>query len=246
MDKAKVIGVIALKGGVGKTTVVSNLGATLVNEFGKKVLIVDANFSTPHLGLHVGLMDPDYTLHSVLNNECSIFDAIYQHEFGFDIIPGQLIPDEVNPHILRNKLEPLKNKYEIILIDSSPSLDNEILATMAASDELIVISTPDYPTLSSTLHAVNIAKERETPIKGIVLNKVHKKRFELCQKDIYETSEVEVLAALPHTLKVLSATSKMIPVVIFSPKHDISHRYKKLAGSLVGEKYRKSIFSKNN
>lgn len=238
---AKIFGIIALKGGVGKTTVVSNLGAALTNEFNKNVLIVDANFSTPHLGLHVGLVNPDYTLHSVLNDECEITDAIYQHESGFHIIPGQLIPDEVDPHILREKLEPLRDKYDIILIDSSPSLDNEIIATMTASDDLLVISTPDYPTLSSTLHAVNIAKEKETPIKGIVLNRVHKKSFEITQRDVASASEVEVLGALPNSLKVLSATSKMIPVVLFAPKHDISHRYKKLAGSLVGEKYKKKL-----
>lgn len=238
----KIVGIIALKGGVGKTTVVSNLGAALADEFGKKVLIVDANFSTPHLGLHVGLINPDETLHSVLNDDCEIRDSIYVHDAGFHIIPGQLMPDVRSPHTLRKKLEPLKEMYDIILIDSSPSLDKEILATMAASDELLVISTPDYPTLSSTIHATKIAQEKKTPIKGIILNRVNKKKFELTQKDITSASDITVLGSLPDDLKVQNATSKMIPVVIYSPKSDISHRYKKLAGMLIGEKYKKPIF----
>ena len=60
----KVIGIISLKGGVGKTSSVANLGAALT-EFGKKVLVVDANFSAPNLGLHLGLTNPEIKLHDV-------------------------------------------------------------------------------------------------------------------------------------------------------------------------------------
>lgn len=240
MSNAKVIGVIALKGGVGKTTVVSNLGAALADHYGKKVLIVDANFTTPHLGLHVGLVDAKHHLHNVLEDNYSIYEAIYQHELGFHIIPGKLAPKTINPYSLKEKLEPLREIYDIILIDSSPSLNDEMAATMAAADELIVVSSPDYPTLSSTLHAVNIAKERESPIRGIVLNKIRKKKFELTTKDVSTASDVKVLANFPDSVKVLSATANMTPVVVFAPREDISHEYKKLAGSLVGETYRKS------
>ncbi|MCW8965343.1 MAG: AAA family ATPase [Candidatus Pacearchaeota archaeon] len=244
MSNPKVFGVIALKGGVGKTTVVANLGAALASEFGKRVLIVDANFSTPHLGLHVGLINPTHTLHPVLSDEYSIYEAIYEHDLGFHIIPGRLAPDIVDPFSLKEKLDLLKDSYDVILIDSSPSLDKEIIATMAASDELLVVSSPDYPTLSSTLHAVNIAKRENTPIRGIVLNKVRKKRFELGQKDIASASDIDILASFPDNLKVLAATSKMVPVVEFAPREDISHMYKKLAGSLVGENYKKRRFSR--
>lgn len=245
MGEAKVFGVIALKGGVGKTTVVSNLGAALSGEFEKKVLIVDANFSTPHLGLHVGLINPDHNLHSSLREEYSIYEAIYQHSLGFHIIPGKLAPEILDPTVLRDKLEPLREIYDVILIDSSPSLNEEMASTMAASDELLVVSSPDYPTLSSTLHAIKLAKQRNTPIRGIVLNKVHKKRFELGVRDITNASDTKVLASLPENVKVLAAVSKMTPVVEFAPKEDISVAYKILAGSLIGEKYKKSLFGKS-
>ncbi len=244
MDNPKVFGVIALKGGVGKTTVVANLGSALSQEFNKKVLIVDANFSTPHLGLHVGLINPDHNLHPVLNNEYPIYEAIYQHELGFHIIPGKLAPPIVNSMILKEKLDPLRDIYDVILIDSSPSLNEEMVATMAASDELLVVSSADFPTLSSTLHAIKIAKEKNAPIRGIVLNRVLKKRFEISAKDMANTSEVDVLANIPNNVKVLAAVAKMVPVVSFSPKQDVSHAFKKLAGSLVGEPYKKQIFSR--
>lgn len=241
---SKIYGVIALKGGVGKTTVVENLGATLTKDFDKKVLIVDANFSTPHLGLHVGIVSPTHTLHSVLNDEYPVYEAIYQHELGFHIIPGKLDSPPTNINILKEKLEPLRDIYDIILIDSSPSLDKEILATMIAADELLVVSSPDYPTLSSTIHAVNIAKREDTPIKGIVLNKVYKKRFELGQRDISKASEAKVLATIPNNIKVLSALSAMTPVVVKYPSQDVSKSFRDLASTLLGIPKKRSAVSK--
>jgi septum site-determining protein MinD len=244
MGDSKVFGIVALKGGVGKTTVVANLGAALTDTFKKKVLLVDANFSTPHLGMHVGLVNPEYTLHHVLNNKNPIYESIYQHNIGFHIIPGKISPFEVDPFILKEKLEPLRDIYDVILIDSSPSLNEEMFATMAASDELLVVSSPDYPTLSSTLYAINVARQRETPIRGIVINKVRRKRFELTSKDIANASDVKVLATIPDNVKVLSALSRMIPVVIDSPKQDVSLAYTKLAGSLIGEPVKSSYLSR--
>lgn len=245
MSHPQVFGIVALKGGVGKTTLVSNLGAALNDQFGKKVLLVDANFSTPHLGLHVGIVNPKYNLHPALKDEYSIYEAIYQHPSGFHIIPGKLAPETLDPLKLKEKLDPLREIYDVILIDSSPSLNNEMLATMNASDEIIVVSSPDYPTLSSTLHAVNVARKQNTQIRGLVLNKVRKKSFELGKKDIIGASDTEILASLEDDVKVLSALSKMVPVVSYAPKEKISQEFAKLAASLINEPYKKSTLFSN-
>lgn len=244
MTDAKVYGIVALKGGVGKTTVVANLGAALSQEFQKRVLLIDANFTTPHLGLHLGLVNPKYNLHHVLNNQYSVYEAIYQHPIGFYILPGSTAPMNVNPQVLKEIIEPLKTIYDVILIDSSPSLNDEMLATMIASDELLVVSTPDYPTLSSTLHAIKVARKKKVPIRGIVLNKIHNKKFELSARDVSDASDVEVLAVLPDHIDVYASLAKMAPVVCFKPKQKISASYNKLAGTLINEPFESGIIGK--
>lgn len=244
MVDSKVFSVISLKGGVGKTTVVANLGAALACEFNKKVLIVDANFSTPHLGLHVGLVDPERSLHPVLKGEYSVHHAVYEHPSGFHVIPGKLAQGYSDDFLkLKECIDPLREMYDVIIIDSSPSLNEEMLAAMEASDEIVVVSSPDYPTLSSTLHAIDIAKNRGSEIRGLVLNKVRGKRFELKDKDVSGASEVDVLCSFLEDEKVLHSLSRMVPVVIDHPKREISHQYKNFAGSLVGEEYHQGIFS---
>ena len=123
---------------------------------------------------------------------------------------------------------------------------------MMASDELMVVTTPDYPTLSTTLRAVKLAKQKRTPISGLILNKVHNKKFELSIEDIEEATNVPVLAMLPYDVNVLEALSQATPSTLHKERSDSSIEYKKLAAALIGEEYNdprfmprlKSLFKK--
>lgn len=239
---SKTIGVISIKGGVGKTTTVANLGSALSHQFGKKVLLVDANFSAANLGLHLGLVNPDVTIHEVLGGKKQIHEAIYEHEGGFDVIPASVVPKKVDFLKLKNHLAKIKNDYDYILIDSSPSLNEEILATMMASDELLVVSSPDYPTLSCTMHAVKVARKRGTPIVGLVLNKVRNKSFEIDVEDIEAATGTPVIAVLPDDIKLLEALAQTTPAMLYAPLSDAVIEYKKLAGALIGEEFQDMRF----
>ncbi|MBW2967617.1 AAA family ATPase [Candidatus Woesearchaeota archaeon] len=239
---AKIIGVVSIKGGVGKTTVVSNLGAALANSTGKKVLLVDGNITAPNLGLHLGIVQSQHTLHDVLYNNVPAYDAIRKTEFGFDVLPGALVPDKsqrkkINPYKLYNRLSQVRNSYDFIVIDSSPNLNEEILSTMIASDELVVVTSPDYPTLSCTMHAVKIAKERKTPIAGLVLNKIRGKKFELSVDEIEKTTGTQVISVINDDTKVLEALSKTRPASLHTPKRAFAVEYARLAAKLAGEDF---------
>ena len=249
----KITGIISLKGGVGKTSSVANLGAVLASEFGKKTLVIDANFSAPNLGLHLGLVEPAATIHDILLDKAQVNEAIYEHESGFHFIPGAYVSRKIKPFKLKHKISYLKDYYDMILIDSSPNLNEEMLATMIASDELLVVTTPDYPTLSTTLRAVRLAKQKRTPITGLILNRVRNKKFELSIEDIEEAAQVPVLSVLPEDISVLEALAATKPVALHKPRANAAIEYKKLAACLVGERYEdprllsrlKSIFKKD-
>jgi len=251
--KGETIGIISLKGGVGKTSSVANIGAALASEFGKKVLVVDANFTAPNLGLHLGLSNPEVTIHDVLLNKVNAEEAVHEHMEGFHIIPGAYLSRKINPFKLKQKIEHLKDQYDVILIDSSPNLNDEMLATMIASDKILVVTSPDYPTLSTTLRAVRLAKQKGTPINGLILNRVRGKKFELSVQDIEEAAGVPVVSVLPEDIKVPESIANTTPVTVDKPKAKSSIEYKKLAAALIGEEYKdprlwhriKSIFKKD-
>lgn len=236
-EPAKVIGIMSIKGGAGKTTVTSNLGAVLASKFNKKVLMIDGNISAPNLGLHVGLIQPEKTLNHILSGKALISDAIYSHPLGFDIIASDLLTARVDASRLKNVVDKLRMNYDYILIDSSPAVSDEVVSTIAASDGLFVVTSTDYPTLSCTMQAVKLARSRKAPILGLIINKTRNKNFELTTKEIEEAADAPVVAVLPDHVKVLEALSKTIPVSIYNPSSEFAVEMKKLAAAITGEGY---------
>ncbi len=233
----KIIGIISLKGGVGKTSTVTALGDAMSN-FDKKVLLVDGNLSAPNLGLHLDVLDPEKTLHHVLRGEANPKDAIYKLD-NFDLMPSSLYNRlEVNPLKLKDKLKSLRRRYDVILLDSPPSINEETQAVMNASDDIFIVTTPDYPTMGTTLKTAKIIKQRGAPLTGLIINKVYGKNFELSTGDIEKTAEIPVMAVLPHDINVLKAQSKFQTSTKHKPNSEVSEEIKRLAAALLGEKHK--------
>ena len=233
----KSIGIFSLKGGVGKTTAVVSLGSAIAS-FGKKVLLIDGNISSPNLGLHLEVVDPEISFQDVLERKATPSQAVHKLD-NFDLVPSSIFRDsKANPLLMRKKIKYLKKRYDYIIIDSSPSLDNETLGAMIASDEILIVTTPDHPTLSTTLKALKLAKQRGTSISGIILNKVHDRNFEISPEHVEKTLEIPIMAIIPHDINFLKSLSKFQPLVEFKPRSEASEEYKRLAATLIGEKYK--------
>ena len=249
---SRVIGVISVKGGVGKTTTAVNLATVLANDFNKKVLLVDANYYAPNLNFHLGILDPINTLNDVLQNKIKIFDAVYKHNLNFHFIASSLLSRKIDPMKLRNQIKSIRSFYEVIILDSSPSLNDEMLSVMLSSDELVVLTTPDYATLSTTLKAVRVAKQKKIPINGLILNKVRNNKCELSLEEIETATSTHVLGVIPDEEKTIEAQHSLTPITQYLPNKEISIEYKKIAASLINEKFDdprffanlKSVFSK--
>src|SRR3989338_8232232 len=102
----RVIVITSGKGGVGKTTTAINLGAA-INHFGRDVLIVDGNLTTPNIGVHFGSPEVPVNLNHVLSGKAEAFEAVYEHDSGVKIIPSSLSIKELKK-IKPEKLKDLK------------------------------------------------------------------------------------------------------------------------------------------
>lgn len=241
---SKTLGIISIKGGVGKTTVAASLASDLVNHYGKKVLLIDANYSAPNLGLHMDIVEPKNTIHHVLDRKISIKTAI-QNKYGVDVIPGSYVYNRpLNYLKLKDKINKIKKNYDFVILDSSPSLNNEMLSTMLASDFLFVVTTPDYPTLSCSLKAAKLAKQRGKPIAGLILNKIRDPKFELTLKEIESATDIPVVARIPDDKLTTRSTFTRIPTTIYNKKCPFSKEINKLSAAISQKNQKTSWFKK--
>lgn len=239
---AKTIGIIAIKGGVGKTTLSASLAADLANRHQKKVLLVDANFSAPNLGLHMDIVQPVKTIHDVIAGKAQLLSAIHKR-YGVDVVPGSYFFSRgINPLKLASRLDNVKKDYDFVVVDSSPALNDETLSAIHASDNLFVVSTPDYPTLSCSLRAAKLSKEKGKPVTGLILNKIRDPKYEITLEEMEKTLDIPVVARIPDDKSNVRALFMRIPQTLYNPNSPFSREVGRLSDALVGKKQNLSFF----
>jgi len=241
---AKTISIIAVKGGVGKTSVSASLATDLANRHGKKVLLIDANYSAPNLGLHMDIVEPAKTIHDVLAGKADISHAIHSR-YGVDVVPGSFVYNkEMNHFKLKSRIGKIKKKYDFVIIDSSPSMNDEILSAMLASDNLFVVTTPDYPTLSCSLKAAKLAKDRGVPISGIIINKIRNPKYELELEEIEKAVGIPVVAKIKDDPTHVESIFMRMPAPVYNKRSKFSKEVAKLSDALAGERTKTPLWKK--
>jgi len=236
----RIIGIVSGKGGVGKTTIGLNLGAALAHHFKKNVTIVDCNVTTSHLGLYLGMYYCPITLNKVLRGEYSIEEAIQQHHTGLKVIPASLSLTDlegIDVTGIRDSLRSIFKTNDIILLDASPGLGREAVATLKASDEVLYITNPYIPFAMDIIRNQEIVNEIGVKPLGIIVNMIHGKKYEMNKKEIEDLTRLPVIAKIPFDRNVHKSLALKVPVVTYKPYSRASREIIKLASDLIKENY---------
>jgi pilus assembly protein CpaE len=238
---SNILAFVSIKGGVGKTTLALETASALANNFGKKVLLIDANFSAPNIGLYLDLTN-NVTLHHALSGTL-LHNAIYEAH-GIDVIPASLYYEgDVDIFKLKKIIAKFKHRYDYIILDSSPNYE-ELKPVMAAADRIFLVTSPDRVTLMTTLKAANLAKEQNTPIEGIVVNRIRSPRHEYNLREIERISNVPVMARIQDHKKMAEALNTKTPITILDNSNVISKEIRKLASAICGSPEQEGFFQK--
>src|SRR5689334_16280137 len=227
----KVIGVMSFKGGVGKTVSAINLAtALMMNE--KTAIVVDGNFLSPNLHFYLGLLNPVKTLKEVIRENIAVENAIYEHQSGLHMLPCNFYKG-LDFEKFRNVINNLKEKYDYLVVDSGPSYTEEVIAILMVSDELLFITTPDYPTLAATVKATKLANYKDVKIRGVILNRKKWWGNGVSVDDIEKTTGIKVISQIADDSKMLKAVSQFCPVVWKYKRSKSSRAYLRLAKEII-------------
>lgn len=237
---ARLIVITSGKGGVGKTTTAINLGASF-NSFGKNALVLDANLTTPNVGLHLGAPVVSANLHHVLAGKNKIAEAIYEHYSGMKVVPASISLDDLKdakPEKLSKVAKRLKRDYEIIICDSAAGLGREAVTAIDIADELVVVTNPELPAVTDALKVIKLAEDMGKNIAGVVVARTRKRKKELSLKDIEVMLEKPILGEVPEDYAVKESITKRDAVVHTHPRSKAALAYKRLAAKLIQRRYK--------
>ena len=233
---AKLITITSGKGGVGKTTTTINLGAAL-NSFGKEVIILDANLTTPNVGLHLGAPIVPVSLNHVLLGKAKIADAIYEHESGTKIIPSSLSVRELrrlNHGRLKEVGKKLRKMADYILYDSAAGLGEEAIAAIESADELIIVTNPEIPAVTDALKTSKVIEQMGKRVKGVIVNKYRGLKTEMPIRNIRDMLELPILGVVPDDKNMQKALLMKNALIHTHPKSKASRAYREIAARIIG------------
>ena len=180
---ARIIAIANQKGGVGKTTTAVNLAAALAGT-PKRVLLVDLDAQgNATMGSGVDKRDLPASTCDVLLGELQGADAIMETGEGYDLLPGnidltaaelELMAAEGREQRLRRALEPLRGRYDFIIIDCPPALSLLTLNALTAADSVLVPMQCEYYALegiSALMETIEAIRSRLNPgleIEGVL------------------------------------------------------------------------------
>jgi pilus assembly protein CpaE len=233
--RGRVFTISSATGGCGKTFYATNLAAFLRHHTGQRVCVVDIDLQFGEVSTAMRLR-PKYTIYDALERdegsdaelEAHIEEYLVEHETGVMVLAAPKDPaeaDRIKPPDVTRIVEALRNRFDIVIVDTPAQLSEAVLAAFDLSERLYVMATLDLPSvrnMSVFLHTLDKLKIPSGNVR-LVLNKA--------ESDVgLEVAKIEKLftqgfsSVLPYAKEVSKSINLGMPVLMSSPGADVSKR----------------------
>jgi chromosome partitioning protein len=250
---AKVIAIANQKGGVGKTTTAINTAASLAANR-QKILLIDLDpQGNATMGSGVDKNQLVHTTNDVLLHDCLAEHAALTTSAGYDLIPGNedltvaevsLMERHHRETFLYKALQPIKDRYDFILIDCPPTLNTLTINALVAADSVLIPMQCEYYALEglaallSTIDQVKSSVNPRLQLEG-VLRTMYDARNRLCSevsKQLLEHFSAKVYrTVIPRNVRLAEAPSHGLPALQYDRTSPGAAAYMVLASELLSK-----------
>lgn len=225
----RVITVASPKGGVGKTTIATNLALSLAAKSPQGTVIVDLDVQFGDVAAALDL-DPHYTLGDLTTDAVpdiiGLKALLTQHPSGLQVIAGVHSPveaDHINPRLIGDLLDVLRREFRYVVIDSAPGMSEETLTALDRTSDLVLVTTLDVPGIRGLRKEIDLLGDLNLPAhtRQIILNMADKAGG-LTVADAEATLGGKVDLVMPRSAKVARSTNQGSPLVEMFPNDRVA------------------------
>jgi pilus assembly protein CpaE len=240
--QGEILAIFSPKGGVGRTTIASNLAVAL-QQTGRRVALMDANLQFGDVSVVLNL-HARATITSLVHRVEEIdsellMEALIPHSSGIRVLLGPSQLEETDailyPQAIRRILTTLQQQFDYVLIDTWPFLDETTLTILDMADRILLVVTPEMPALHEVKQFLELSDILGYPPSKLllVLNRAMS-AFGIGAADIEEHIRYKIAINIPSEGPLVTrALNRGVPVVIGDPQSEVAQRIVQLAGLLM-------------
>jgi pilus assembly protein CpaE len=237
-----VITVWSPKGGVGKTTMAVNLAVALAEDGARRVCLVDLDLGFGDVAITMQLL-PTHTIEHAIGAEDNLDTGqleglLTRFQDSVMVLAAPARPDvrdRITPALVATVLRTLRESFDVVVVDTAPSFDEQTLTAMDATDEMVVVATLDVPTLKNvtigleTLDMLAIAPGH----RRLLLNRADEEAG-IDPERVERIVGMRPAARVVTSIEVAAATNAGSPIIVKSPRHPVSLAIAGFAQQLSG------------
>jgi pilus assembly protein CpaE len=254
-----IVTVFSAKGGVGKTTLATNIGCHLATS-GQKALLLDLDLAFGDVAISLQLIPQQSVFDAVAMSghldEQGLASLVTVHEpSGLDVICAPSDPsdaDRIPVNVVIELLKLARQHYDYIIVDTPPSFTEHVLAACDISSALILIATLDIPAVKNLRVAIDTLDMLGSPkdARIIVLNRADAK-VGLRPDDVVTAIKSPIAVNIPNSLSVPASVNRGVPVVLDDPRGTVTAAIRELTDVHIRQRFgdtmesssqRKSLF----
>ncbi len=232
-----VLTVFGAKGGIGKSTIATNLGAVIARDTESSVLIMDMDTRFGDIAIMLDI-EPQYTIADLAQNTDALnretfMGALTAHESGASILAAPKHPSEwgnVSAEQMQTIVKYGTRFFDYVILDT-PGTFNDIVATsIELADQVLVISSLDMASIKDTVHMLDLLEAEGYPEERLllVINQVNRVTT-IKSSDVPRIVHKDVFWGIPYDEQVLLSNAIGQPIVIAKPKSRAAKQLRGLA-----------------
>lgn len=253
-NKCKIISVFSNKGGIGKTSLATNLALNLSTITKENIALIDLNFQMGDITTFLDLK-PSFNISYMLENLDKINETFllstlekYKNSSLYVLAdpPYFKQADNIQPKQITQLFNTLKDTFSYIIVDAEASFDGKNIAALDNSDIILLVTVANLPALRNTQRCLELFEklgyDREKT--KIIVNR-YMENDEIKETDIEKVLAKQIYWKIPNNyFAIMTAINKGVPVGIINRTTNVAQSYKDLAQHITEHLYRQNTVQK--